>query len=216
MNRFVFHGHPLVFHPDAAVLLEKTADLVVSDVHLGKAATFRARGIPVPEGDAERDLTRLVNLAAETGARRLIVAGDLFHAPSGITPEIESGVAEFLTKLKIPLVLVGGNHDDKLRSLPAGLSSVPSFESGGIRFVHDPADVEGPAFHIAGHLHPVVRIKDGKRTSLRLPCFLLRGNLLVLPSFGSFTGGATIDPQPGDRAFVTLRDRVVEVPLTRS
>ena len=216
MNRFVFHGHPLVLHPDSAVFLEKTGDLVVSDVHLGKAATFRARGIPVPEGDAERDLTRLVNLAAETGARRLIVAGDLFHAPGGITPEIESAVAGFLTNLRIPLMLVGGNHDDKLRSLPAGLSSVPSFESGGVRFVHDPADAEGPEFHIAGHLHPVVRIKDGKRTSLRLPCFLLRGNLLVLPSFGSFTGGAKVDPQPGDRAFVTLRDRVVEVPLTRS
>ena len=216
MNRFVFHDHPLLLHPEAAVILEQTGDLVVADIHLGKAAAFRARGIPVPEGDTERDLVRLGNLVQETGARRLIVAGDLFHAPAGVTPEIEACVDAFLTKLDGPLGLVGGNHDAKLRQLPSGLASVPSFESAGIRFVHDPADVEGPEFHIAGHLHPVVRIKDGKRTSLRLPCFLLRGNLLVLPSFGSFTGGATIDPQPGDRAFTPLRDRVVEVPLTRS
>ena len=216
MNRFVFHDHPLLLHPEAAVFLEETGDLVVADIHLGKAAAFRARGIPVPEGDTERDLVRLGNLVQETGARRLIVAGDLFHAPAGVTPEIEACVDAFLTKLDVPLVLVGGNHDAKLRRLPSGLASVPSFEAAGIRIVHDPADVEGPEFHIAGHLHPVVRIKDGKRTSLRLPCFLLRGNLLVLPSFGSFTGGAAIDPQPGDRAFTPLRDRVVEVPLTRS
>lgn len=216
MNRFTFHGHPLVLHPEAAVLLEEAGDLVVSDVHLGKAAAFRSRGIPIPEGDTERDLARLLGLTRETKARRLIVAGDLFHAPAGLTPEIESHIAAFLTNLGVPLVLVGGNHDAKLKRLPVGISCVDELETAGIRIVHDPADAGDTTFFLTGHLHPVVRIKDGKRTSLRLPCFLLRGNLLVLPSFGSFTGGATIDPQPGDRAFVTLRDRVVEVPLTRS
>ena len=30
--------------------------------------------------------------------------------------------------------------------------------------------------------------------------------------FGSFTGGRIIDPEPGDRLFVPLRDQVVEIP----
>lgn len=213
MNGFVFQDHPVALHPDGAVLLEETRDLVVADVHLGKAATFRARGIPVPEGDTQRDLGRLTGIVRGSGAGRLIVAGDLFHAPAGITPELEASFRDFLADLEVPLVLVGGNHDDRLKRLPGGLAAVPEMESGGIRIVHDPKDAAGAGLHVAGHLHPVVRIKDGKRMSLRLPCFLLRGNLLVLPSFGSFTGGATIDPEPGDRAFVALRERVVEVPV---
>ena len=58
----------------------------------------------------------------------------------------------------------------------------------------------------------MVRIPDGKRTSLRLPCFLFRDNTLVLPAFGSFTGGAILDSNPDDRIFVALREQVVELP----
>jgi hypothetical protein len=59
---------------------------------------------------------------------------------------------------------------------------------------------------------PVARIADCKRTSLRLPCFLLRGAVLVAPSFGTFTGGAIIAREKGDRVFVAPGDRVIEVP----
>jgi hypothetical protein len=55
---------------------------------------------------------------------------------------------------------------------------------------------------------------DGKRTSLRLPCFWLRESCLVLPSFGSFTGGQIVQPLPGHRVFTVLRDKVVELPET--
>lgn len=213
MNRFEFHNHRLTLHPEAAVLVEETGDLVVADLHLGKAAAFRARGIPVPEGDNERDLGRLLALVRETGAARLIVAGDLFHAPAGITPELVAALDGFLATLGVPFVLVRGNHEEKLKCLPCGFDALPEFRSGGIRIVHDPRDVEGHDFHLAGHWHPIVKIKDGKRTWLRLQSFLLRGNLLVLPSFGGFTGGAVIDMESGDRAFVPLRDRVVEVPI---
>ena len=65
---------------------------------------------------------------------------------------------------------------------------------------------------VSAHWHPVAKIADGKRTSLRLPCFLLRRNVLVLPSFGSFTGGALVDREEGDRLFVAPGDRVIEVP----
>ena len=70
----------------------------------------------------------------------------------------------------------------------------------------------GRQLHICGHWHPIVKIADGKRTSLRLPCFLLRGNTLVLPAYGSFTGGAVLKYGSGDRIFVALRDEVIEVP----
>jgi DNA ligase-associated metallophosphoesterase len=198
--------------PEGAVLLTKSSTLVLSDVHLGKSAAFRARGLPVPEGDAERDLIRIRNLVHQIHARQLIFAGDLFHAPSGITSELAELLSNFIGTLGIPLTLIRGNHDAKLKDLPAGMTTIPHLDVNDIRIVHDPKDASPDHFNIAGHWHPVARIPDGKRTSLRLPCFLFRNNTLILPSFGSFTGGAIIHPETGDRIFVSLRDRVVEIP----
>ena len=67
-------------------------------------------------------------------------------------------------------------------------------------------------FNICGHIHPVVKIPDGRNTSLRLPCYHLRENILTLPSFGSFTGGHVIKPNKADRFFVDHMGKVIEVP----
>lgn len=198
--------------PEGAAFLIPGATLVIADVHLGKSATFRARGLPIPEGDTERDLTRIRNLVHETHARHIIIAGDLFHAPAGVTAELSKLLACFTASLGIPLTLVCGNHDAKLKHLPADLTALPHYDHGSIRVIHDPQDASPAHLNIAGHWHPVARIRDGKRTSLRLPCFLYRERTLILPSFGSFTGGAIIQPEDGDRIFIPLRGQVIELP----
>lgn len=209
-----FSLHPsLRLLPEGALWIGHENLLVVADVHLGKSAAFRARGLPIPEGDTARDFGRLLKLARKYRAERLVIAGDLFHAPSGIDPELSLKLADFLAELSIPLTLVAGNHDAKIRRLPAGLTSLPHLDLGeNLRIIHDPADATGERLHISGHWHPVVRIPDGRRTSLRLPCFLYRNHTLVLPAFGSFTGGAILSREAEDRVFVSLRDQVVELP----
>lgn len=207
------------FHPDLTLLTEGAAfvnserTLIVADVHLGKSATFRARGVPVPEGDTARDLQRLLKLVRISGAARVVIAGDLFHAPAGVTAELEMDLTEFLAELGVPVALVAGNHDRWLATFPGSLEGLPHLDLGSsIRVIHDPQDAIAGPLHIAGHWHPVVRISDGRRRSLRLPCFLLRGTTLVLPAFGSFTGGAIIKQAPDDRVFVAHSGRVIELP----
>jgi len=212
MNPFTLHGTPLLLSPEGTAFLPETATLIAADIHLGKSAAFRAHGLPIPEGDAARDLERLERLVRHHGAAELVIAGDLFHGPTGITPEIEEELGAFIVSLGIPFILVAGNHDAKFRKLPCELVSVPVLNRGRARIIHDPADAGAEGLHFAGHWHPVVRIPDGKRTSLRMPCFLLRKNTMVLPAFGGFTGGAVISPEAGDRFFVPLRENVVEVP----
>lgn len=198
---------------EGAVFLTDDSTLIVADVHLGKSAAFRAQGLPVPEGDSARDLARLTALVEKSQARHLVIAGDLFHAPSGMTHEIKTALDGFMSRLEIPITLVVGNHDVKIRQLPAGLTITPQLDlQDQLRIVHDPAHVSGERLHIAGHWHPVVKIPDGRRTSLRLPCFLLRDHVLILPAFGSFTGGSVLQVRPDDRVFVALRDQVVELP----
>ena len=78
----------IVLVPGRAAYLPATATLLVADLHLGKEATFRHRGIPVPDGAATKDLARLAMLVAQTRARRLLILGDLFHARSGCTDRV--------------------------------------------------------------------------------------------------------------------------------
>ncbi len=115
-------------HPEGGVLLPDTGTLVVADLHLGKSAAFRARGLPVPEGDSSRDLERLAALVAETGARELVVAGDLFHNATGLTPEIHGVLAGFLERVAIPVSLVLGNHDRKVSRICDRASARPTTE----------------------------------------------------------------------------------------
>ena len=141
-----------------------------------------------------------------------MVAGDLFHSPSGLTPEILDAVEDWLRTIGIPVTLVPGNHDLKLARLPEPLTTSPRLEIDGVDIVHDPADARGNRPTLCGHLHPVARIADGRRTALRLPCFHLTGRHLVLPAFGSFTGGRIVAAGPGDRLFVAPGGKVLEVP----
>jgi DNA ligase-associated metallophosphoesterase len=197
--------------PDAGVLLED-ATLVVADLHLGKASAFQARGLAIPEGDSEADLHRLTALAKWHQAERLVVNGDLFHSPAGLTDEIERLIEKWLDEVRIPVQLVLGNHERKLPRIPHGMHPVESLVRAGVHIVHDPKDAPEGAVSVTAHWHPYVKIADSKRTSLRLPCFLLRGDMLVLPAFGSFTGGQIMDREEGDRYFVSPGEDVVEVP----
>ena len=203
-------GHKIELLSEHAAFLPKHSALVLSDVHLGKATTFQAHGLPVPEGDDTADLTRISRLVKTTKAQQLIIAGDLLHSPSGVSPALISQLETWMNQCSAKITLVLGNHDQRaLRAHP--MESVPSLELDGLHIIHDPADAtEG--FSICGHLHPVIRVKDKPRSHLRTACFWLTEHTLILPSFGTFTGGHPIEPTSKDRIFAPLNDRVVELP----
>ena len=196
---------------DGIALLED-GTLVAADLHLGKATAFQAQGLAIPEGDSEADLKRLKALCKWHQATRLVINGDLFHSPAGTSPEIERLLETFVNNMPIPVELTLGNHERKIPHIPPFLSPVPFTERGGFHIVHDPADAPPDRPALTAHWHPLAKIADGKRTSLRLPCFLARGGMVVLPAFGSFTGGQIIEPEEGDRYFVFPGEDVVEVP----
>ena len=52
--------------PGRAIFLPQSKTLIVADLHLGKSATFRKRGLPVPEGTTKSDLDRLAALLKAT------------------------------------------------------------------------------------------------------------------------------------------------------
>lgn len=206
---------PVLLLAAHAAFLEKSSTLVVADIHLGKSATFRSRGIPVPEGDSQADLETLSRLIQKTKPAHLVIAGDLVHAKGGMSAHVLDVFHEWLAGITIPITLTEGNHDRTARlfehTLP--IETVPSFEVDGIRITHDPDEIPADQPGIAGHLHPGLCLPNGPRRSLRTPFFFLRyPHHLVLPAFSKFTGLNIMKPSERDSIFVPLRSDVVELP----
>jgi DNA ligase-associated metallophosphoesterase len=211
----------LVLLPGRAAWLPATRTLLVADLHLGKASTFRRQGIPVPEGSAQEDLRRLGGLVRDTAARRLVVLGDLFHARCGCTERVfEEFAATRRAFAGTEVTLVIGNHDHAVGRLPQTLgidSCVRSLDEPPLHFVHDAAtplpdlDHDRECFTIAGHLHPTVTLRGPSGDRLTDRCFVADESTLVLPAFGSFTGGHRLTPEAGMRLWIARDDGVVEV-----
>ena len=204
----------LILTPEGAAFFPKSATLVLSDVHLGKAATFRASGIPIPEGDDQHDLARISHLVADWKAKHLVIAGDLFHARSGASDTLIQSMAEWLEILDVPVTLVLGNHDLPLRRRCAVLPMeiCESTEVEGVEVIHDPADASDSHPALCGHIHPVVKLAAPRQPTIRLACFHLTQQILTLPAFGSFTGGREVKPMKQDRIFLTHKGKVIEYP----
>lgn len=214
--------------PGRAAMLPESRSLLVADLHLGKAATFRKAGLPVPEGSSQQDLARLRALVEATDAKRLLILGDLFHAASGCTTAVLDEFRMFRNCVAaVETVLVLGNHDRRVR-LPASLGLdlvVPELVEGRVRFVHDPRDAAEPderpgasdrgtndrRVTFCGHLHPRLAIRSPSGSRLTERCFVEHDGCFVLPAFGSFTGTHAVEPAAGMRLFAAGLDAVVDV-----
>jgi len=201
--------------PERAVFEPASGTLFVADVHLGKAAVFRARGIPVPHGTSGETLGRLAAAVARSGATRLVVLGDFLHAKESQSASTLAALAAWRdAHPHLDCAVVEGNHDRHAGQVQAafGFHTLDGpWVSGALRGVHDPAEASVPGlWTLAGHVHPVVRLR-GRHDTLRVPCFWLNDHVLTLPAFGAFTGG--FEPSLGDvdQVFV-VGDRVSPLP----
>ena len=209
-----FSGFTFDAYADRAIYWPLARALIVADVHIGKAASFRAGGVPVPSGCTEKDLGRLSVLLDHTAAERLIIVGDFLHAAEAhVCMEHVTPWRKRHDHVAIDLVL--GNHDRKAGAMADELCIrhiENSFEEHGLTFIHDPDHADPAKPSIAGHVHPMVTLSDFDGSGVKVPCFVMDPTLLILPSFGSFTGGVCLPNTPSRRRFIAAAGRVVELP----
>lgn len=219
-----FAGAELTLLPGRAAWWREESTLFIADAHLGKPASYRAAGAPVPEAVTASDLGRLTALLDRTGAARLVVLGDLVHDHAAWRKTTLDALAQWrASRAGLGILLIRGNHDVRTSDPPAELGievADPGARLGPLELHHDPATAgEAPA--LCGHLHPGVRLRARRHTgSLRAPCFWFSGcgggGVGVLPAFGAFTGCMMIHPAAGDRVFAVGDSGVLEVPLQAS
>lgn len=201
--------------PGWAAFLPASKTLIVADLHLGKAATFRERGLAVPEGSNASDLGRLKDIIDFKKPKQLVVAGDLFHSADGLSSSTIELFQEWLQNLKLPVLLTEGNHDRRSwfarHRFPIDVS--PHLRLDELTITHDPDDLSVREYGIAGHLHPGIRIKEAPRQSLKIAGFLVRHSKhLILPAFSEFTGIAPLKIGEKDQFFTEIKGTISELP----
>src|SRR5690606_23431455 len=104
-------------------------------------------------------------------------------AADGIAAEI----AEPLMRLGAGrrLVWIAGNHDPMPAALPG--THRGEWREGPLVFRHI-ARPGAPGGEVSGHYHPKARLCLRGQPVAR-PCFLSDGARLILPAFGTYTGG---------------------------
>lgn len=205
----------LVLLPQRAVWWPRRDTLFVADVHIGKAAAFRQLGVPVPVGTTDETLFRLQRLVADSGARHLVVLGDLFHSEHvKYSASLDAFAAWRARNAALQVTLVRGNHDVRSGD-PSAALNIASVDAPadfqGLYGLHEP-DPDCVAPSLAGHVHPAIRLSGRGGDRLRLPCFVLRDAQLTLPAFGAFTGMHTLQDVRGLTVYPLTEQGVHRLP----
>lgn len=210
-------GETVELLAERALYWPRCRTLFVADVHLGKAAAFRAGGVAIPRGVTANDLARLTRLIERTQALRLVVLGDFLHAAAGRVPALDTAFLRWRnTHAELAITLVRGNHDANSGDPPpAWRVAVVADPQPLAPFLlcHVPASPP-TGYALCGHVHPGVRVGGGAHGSVRLPCFVLGPRRALLPAFGRFTGLALVTPAPGETLVAIAGARLFPLPAT--
>ena len=175
--------------PSRALFLPQTKELLICDVHLGKAEYFQQNGIPLTNNSDENNFTRIETTVRKYSPEKLIILGDLFHSKYSISKTLQKKVEDLPEQLKTNVELVLGNHD-----VGCNIKNIKIFDirkNKNITLSHEPLNLaDNKSLNICGHYHPKLYLKNnGDKLSLR--CFAMdtKKNNLYLPAFGDLTGG---------------------------
>ncbi len=189
MNGTSFHfaGTDLMALPSGALHWPERNLLCVSDLHLGKSERMARRGGPIlPPYEARETLDRLATDLDRIKPSTVICLGDSFDdlaAMRALEDEARARLTTLMAGRK--WIWIEGNHD--AGPVDFGGAHQESYKDGPLLFRHIAETDERPG-EVTGHYHPKARLALRGRTVSRR-CFLVDENRLILPAYGTYTGG---------------------------
>lgn len=222
MVRFSFAGYDLIALTQGALFWPARHALIVADLHFEKASWFAMRGQMLPPYDSLATLSDLTALATATGAAEIWCLGDSFHDSAGCDrlPQAAQAMLRELTHTR-RWTWITGNHDAQNGGAlvdRCGGEVVTEAVVEGLVLRHEAIAGETRP-EMSGHYHPKLRLRvRGQNISRR--CFVATPRKLVLPAFGSLTGGLDAGHPEivravgvGAEALVPVQDRLLRFPI---
>ncbi|MEM8756906.1 MAG: metallophosphoesterase [Planctomycetota bacterium] len=211
-------GDAAVLMPERAMLLPGHRVLLIADTHFGKSEAMRRKGVPMPAGPRRDSFDRLRTAVDRAMPARVIVLGDLLHAPAAVTDALLDELCRMIQQLSAPIQLVPGNHDVKRSKRPlaelcgaAGIDVLePCVRLGEVELVHEAAG-NSARYAIGGHEHPAAVLRAGG-DAIKLPAAVVGQTRTVLPAFSPLAPGGRAETRTGDRLFGFTARRVIELP----
>lgn len=174
-------GASLTALASGALWWPEQALLAVSDLHLGRAGRIaRLGGTLIPPYEVEDTLARLDREISRTQARTVVCLGDSFDDHDAA--DIGEGPTVWLTRMMAGRrwIWIAGNHDPG--PLALGGEYRADLGLGPLVFRHIATDATQG--EVSGHYHPKFRLAGQSR-----PAFLVDARRLIMPAFGTYTGG---------------------------
>jgi DNA ligase-associated metallophosphoesterase len=203
MNMFgiVLAGARLSLLPSGVLWWAEAGLMAAGDLHLGRAERAARNGAALlPPYEAAETLDRLAAEVARLGPRTVVLLGDSFDDMAA-ADGLGDAVALRLMRLAAGRrwIWIAGNHDPGPAMLPG--SHQAEWREGPLVFRHiaDPAASGGELGEVSAHYHPKARLCLRGQPVARA-CFLADRARLIVPAFGTYTGGLDIR----DRAFDAL------------
>ncbi|WP_101067448.1 ligase-associated DNA damage response endonuclease PdeM [Roseovarius salinarum] len=187
---FTLAGARLVALGSGALHWPARGLLCVSDLHLGKSERRARRGEPpLPPYETRDTLARLEADLRGTGAGTVICLGDSFDdsaAAAALSEDEKLWIASLQAGRR--WVWIEGNHDPGPVDL--GGTHIAEMPMPPLTFRH--VAQPGASGELSGHYHPKVTLTlRGGRITRR--AFLIDGDRVVMPAYGTYTGGLRSD-----------------------
>lgn len=218
MVPFSFAGHAMMALRQGALFWPARRALILADLHFEKASWYAATGQMLPPYDSAATLTAVEEAVAQSRPAEIWCLGDSFHDAAGCErlPEDESARLRALAAAH-RWTWITGNHDAAIAD-PHGGAVLAEATVDGLVLRHE-ADPHDPRPELSGHFHPKLRVSVRGRLVARR-CFVATTTKLILPAFGSLTGGLDAHHPEIVRAvggaaeaLVPLSDRLLRFPL---
>lgn len=199
---FTLSGATLVARGTGALWWPEHRTLCVSDLHLGRAARMaRHGGSLLPPFETEDTLQRLDAEIAALAPACVICLGDSFD-DTGAADALPEAARLWIARMQAGRrwVWIEGNHDPGPVDL--GGRHAQELRTGPLVFRHIARpDATG---EVSGHYHPKAGLAT-RAGRVSRPCFLIDPARVILPAFGTYTGGlaadaAVFDPLMSDQA----------------
>ncbi len=188
MKTIEFAGKSFVLDTSGLLIWPDQRVAVVADLHLEKATYFAGQGQLLPPQESYETLSRLQSALNRLDCSSLLLLGDSFHDAAGLD-RLERRARELWEQIcsEYSVTFILGNHDGMV--VPSQTQGANLLELAGVTFRHQA--VLGASVEISGHYHPKASLRLGGKRITR-PCFVTDASRMILPSFGTLTGGLDV------------------------